>query len=205
MWKFPHRRNLHGDDEGEEMVITFLPFADFWKSLDCLDNLRLNKQNLETRWILSALEKMKADPKARGANMPQMRMWIGCEEALKLYFNIGREVWMSRGYRCSFPPYEISNTICMPWWFGWEPLHESHKASLLRKKPEFYSSRFDTSDFYKSHGYIWPSRLDRDSVLAADVIAPEWFAAINTDKSKRALTSGKTKSTKTTRRRKTLS
>jgi hypothetical protein len=43
-----------------------------------------------------------------------------------------------------------------PWWWGWKPMVMSHKASLMRKKPEYYSWEVGQ---YIHHGYVWPDNV----------------------------------------------
>lgn len=54
-------------------------------------------------------------------------------------------------------PYLENETSDMPWWFGWEHVHKSHQASLVRKHPSFYRDIFKVDDFYLERGYLWPS------------------------------------------------
>ena len=54
---------------------TFLPYADFNKSAEVLDNRRLNKQILEGYQILKVLG--NPDPRAGWRNHPAVKMWRG--------------------------------------------------------------------------------------------------------------------------------
>jgi hypothetical protein len=59
---------------------TFLPYKDFDKSANALDNKRLNKQVLECYQILKVLN--NPDPRAGWRNHPAVKMWRGHENAL---------------------------------------------------------------------------------------------------------------------------
>ena len=59
---------------------TFLPYTDFDKSAQVLDNKRLNKQILEGYQILNVLS--NPDPKAGWRNHPAVKMWRGHEHGL---------------------------------------------------------------------------------------------------------------------------
>ena len=57
---------------------TFLPYPDFQKTAQCLDNKRLGKQRVEARQIISTLE-----GKSNGwRNHPAVKMWKGYEDCL---------------------------------------------------------------------------------------------------------------------------
>jgi hypothetical protein len=62
---------------------TFLPYKDFNKSAEVLDNKRLNKQILEGYQILNVLS--NDDPKAGWRNHPAVKMWRGHEGQLWIY------------------------------------------------------------------------------------------------------------------------
>lgn len=146
-----------------KMVITFLPYPDFYKSLECLDSERLNKQCLECAQIIRALEK---SGKVAWANHPASRMWVGYENALKLYHNqalyVRQQRFPDRSY--STEALEIEGIIEMPPWFGIMAVHYSHRASLIAKAPTYYSCNpevplkhyFEVPPIYLESGYVWP-------------------------------------------------
>lgn len=139
---------------------TFLPYASFKESAKCLDNKRLGNQRREILSILTAL----SNPKAGWQNHPATKMWRGYEFALFRYgVAICRE-WISRGYKDSCEP-KIFNKVyniqliqplnfANPHWLGNEDFHNSHKAALLAKDPEWYG-QFGWSIEPKVE-YIWP-------------------------------------------------
>lgn len=146
------------------MVVTFLPYANFKKSIECLDDSRCGKQRVEAYQLINAIMKKRVDVDAKIAwiNHPACQMWIGYENALILYYNTCLDVWESRGKSNSMKrmDYIDNKEIKMPWWFGWYEFHESHKASLHRKHPYFYSKLFTVPDYFQQRGYVWPSHFE---------------------------------------------
>lgn len=89
-------------------------------------------------------------------------MWIGYEDALALYMNAMIDEWVLRGYKNTMKKENITDAV-FPWWFSWKPLHDSHKAALNRKDPEWY--HFDVSPCFMCHGYIWPTLVPKTGRL----------------------------------------
>ncbi len=117
---------------------TFLPYSDFQKSAECLDNKRLNKQILEA----SQIYKIVKENRTTGGwiNHPAIKMWRGYSNALALYHNECLKEWLKRGKNHSFKFIEIKeNNIVMPHWMGKEEFHASHRSNLFRKMPEHYN------------------------------------------------------------------
>ena len=97
------------------MVNTFLPYADFKQSAQCLDYRRLGKQRVEARQIIKVLE----DPEAKAwKNHPATLMWKGYVPALKAYFNVIVSEWVARGYKNNLPLYDLPDEVIYPWWLG---------------------------------------------------------------------------------------
>ena len=67
--------------------------------------------------------------------------------------------WVARGYKNTMQKLPVCRSPRPPWWWGWEPLMMSHRASLNRKMPTFYS--FDVGE-YAQWGYIWPSKVPKE-------------------------------------------
>lgn len=71
-------------------------------------------------------------------------MWVGYTPLLKHYYNECLRIWGERGGKNkllepeSLTEEEWGTLDKKPWWWGWEPLHESHKAALVRKDPNYY-------------------------------------------------------------------
>ena len=136
---------------------TFLPYSDFRASMMSLDRVRLNKQRIETKQILTALER---GPGAGWYNHPATRMWRGYEGALAMYGLVSCVEWLRRGYNdkanlLGWFCHKIKPGSEMPPWLGYEPLHASHRANLLRKLPGHYGLFGWTEE--PTTGYFWPT------------------------------------------------
>lgn len=120
---------------------TFLPYNDFKKSVEVLDYKRLGKQRVETFQVLNILLG-RTDSKG-WVNHPVTRMWRGFEEALKVYQNFTIGEWIRRGYNNNMS-FEIvdESKLVLPFWFGDDRVHRSHRSNLLRKNFEYYSQYF---------------------------------------------------------------
>jgi hypothetical protein len=116
---------------------TFLPYADFVQSVQCLDYRRLGKQRVEASQILKSL----AIPDYGWKNHPIVKMWVSYEDALKFYYNCCVIEWISRNYRNTMPLMNIPcvQEIDFPPWIGDDRFHASHRSNLLRKDRDFYS------------------------------------------------------------------
>lgn len=136
------------------MVNTFLPFPDFATSIKCLDDKRCNKQRVEAYQLLQALFLG-----TKWQNHPACIMWRGYENALIYYYNLCLLEWINRGRNSEMKYLSYTGDIVMPWWVGWYHFHESHKASLLRKFPDYYCRHFTVSEYHWNRGYVWPSKL----------------------------------------------
>lgn len=134
------------------MVNTFVPFTDIQACARSLDRLRLGKQRVEAYQLWRALKGL-----TKGwVNHPAAKMWAGHTCFLAMYCNAMIDEWVSRGYRNTMARLPHCKTPRPPWWWGWDPVHMSHRASLNRKMPEWYT--FDVGD-YEHHGYVWPSKV----------------------------------------------
>jgi hypothetical protein len=122
---------------------TFLPFPDFEESFRALDYRRLGKQRSEAYEIVRILE----GKPSRWRNHPAVKMWRGYTEALKLYTNLCIKEWIRRGYKNNMILFDIDyKKVVYPHWLGKESFHISHQSNLLRKKPEYYFDKFETTD-----------------------------------------------------------
>lgn len=131
---------------------TFLPYPNFKKSLEVLDNKRLGKQRVESYQILNIL--LKRTNTKGWKNHPAVKMWKGNSNALKLYFNISLEEWVKRGFQNNMKPEIIKGKISYPKWFGNKKFHSSHKSNLLRKDKNYYS-KFNWKE-KDTLPYVWP-------------------------------------------------
>jgi Pyrimidine dimer DNA glycosylase len=161
-----HGRHIHGY---EGSVQTFLPYPGFLRSAQALDQRRLGKQRVETLQVLRGLTR----PRYGWRHHPAVKMWAGYEEALVRYGLTVCAVWSATGLAdtcavtlgvdlataCGIthvrPQEELAVAGELPPWLGDEPLHRSHRASLLRKDPAFYGPLFgeEPSDI----PYVWPA------------------------------------------------
>lgn len=136
---------------------TFLPYANFTKSAQCLDNKRLGKQRVECKQILKALCTGQG-----WIHHPATKQWNGFEIALCIYATACCAEWRSRGFKDNLlgeflSYYTISDvhTYRRPPWLGYEPYHASHRANLLRKHFNHYN-RFGWTE-NPEMAYFWPS------------------------------------------------
>jgi len=140
---------------------TFLPYANFHLSAECLDNKRLNKQIVEVQQILKAL----TDPNYGWQNHPAVKMWRGYEFQLCLYgmamnekyafrFNRAVDYHKSGQYITSVYFNNHNWTDKRPPWLGDVAFHASHRSNLLRKDKDFYS-QFGWKE-PDNLPYIWP-------------------------------------------------
>lgn len=132
---------------------TFLPYPNFSLSAQALDNKRLGKQRLEAWQILEVLRQKRE----LGFNMdvgwlthPAVRMWEGYEPALCEYGLAICGEWQRRAFESTIHTRlearyrELGRLVLnrdLPYWFGDERLHSSHRAALLFKNPEFYGTK----------------------------------------------------------------
>lgn len=136
---------------------TFLPISNVEESLQCLDVRRLGKQRVEAFQIHRALQQRKAKESAAWINHPAVIMWVDYEEYLKHYFNCSLHEWERRGYHnVKLVPFQIDESkLEVPWWFGNQEVHASHRANLLRKNAQWYG-QFGWSEI-PAKGYCWPT------------------------------------------------
>ena len=128
---------------------TFLPYKNFDKSAQALDNKRLNKQILECYQILKVLS--SDDPHAGWRNHPAVKMWRGYELTLWDYTTAMVSEAFIRGIKIDKNMENLSalrDSEGMYWGYG-EPdwykndakmdrLTTTHKANLYKKDPQYY-------------------------------------------------------------------
>jgi hypothetical protein len=132
---------------------TFVPYPDFKLTVRTLDRLRLGKQRLETQQLLTAI----AGGSKGWVNHPAAKMWSAHTDALKAYGNECINEWVRRGYNNNMPLWEVPETYDMPWWWGWDMVHKSHRDNLFRKDAEHYSFFADADP---NGPYIWPHKAE---------------------------------------------
>ena len=129
---------------------TFVPLPNITDSANVLDKQRCWKQVVETYQILNSLSSGKG-----WIHHPATKMWKNHTECLKFYFNefytVSIEKWNIQIR--AFSKMRISGEIVYPdWWGG--PIHSSHRAALLFKKPDYYS-QFGWAEIPEIK-YFWP-------------------------------------------------
>jgi len=168
------------------MVNTFLPYPNFRKSLESLDNRRLGKQRLEAYQIIMYLLGTPLGSGKGYTNHPAKEMWKGYTNALIEYYNINLKVWIDRGGKNEMPFLEIKGEIKYPPWLGVMEFHYSHQAALIRKEPASYLPLFDSLPvIYLTLGYLWPSHIDLEEMRensTPDIPNPSFFDPINKSK-----------------------
>jgi len=136
-------------------MITFLPYEDFEKTASVLDYKRLNSQRREAHSILRINTN---DWVGKGwINHPAVKMWKGCDEMLKLYFNFIVSEWIRRGYVNNYKLFRIDESkLVSPWWLGDEDFHRAMRSRLIDKYQEFYLPIFPNDKGFNDGKYLWP-------------------------------------------------
>ena len=136
---------------------TFLPYQDFMKCAEVLDNKRLGKQRVEAYQILLCLETPN-----RWKNHPAVLMWKGYSAKLYTYLLSMCCEWVNRGFNDSIlkkaerfaqTPYFLNP---IPDFLGNEKFHASHRSNLLRKNFNHYSQFGWKED--SNLPYYWPTK-----------------------------------------------
>lgn len=136
---------------------TFLPYADFDKSANSLDNKRLGKQRVE---VIQMLNKIHGYTKGKGwTNHPCTKMWTPYPNALVKYGVAVCKEWRSRGFKDTclekIQKYHKKDlTDDMPLWLGHREFHISHQSNLIKKDKVFYQNKFPNVP--DNLEYIWP-------------------------------------------------
>lgn len=133
---------------------TFLPYKSFHKTASCLDYKRLGCQRKEAKQMIDIITSAKTYKTKWIENHPCTQMWKKHIHALKYYFNVISEEWVSRGYQHNLGFYELPDQFDLPRFLGNEDFHSRHRAALLDKNFEYYKY-FEWSEEPKQD-YIWP-------------------------------------------------
>lgn len=177
-----------------EMII-FLPHACIVRSVQVLDDLRLGKQRLEAKQVYLSLTQKDY----KWSNHPASKMFIDPVSQkpylnfIKAYYNSCLDEWISRGKSNSMEYIEVDKLSKddYPWFWGWLEFHYSHQASLFRKHPYYYISKFELPEKYLDLGYIWPTENYNDYLSNRtkkgnrySFFNDQFFAPINLETSK---------------------
>jgi Pyrimidine dimer DNA glycosylase len=152
---------------------TFVPYADFGRSAEVLDDKRLGKQRVEVLQIMQVLLRLRWNNaigeienfQPRGwTSHPAVLMWQGYERALLEYQRTVCDVWTSRGFKDTCYPKTLGLVLRWnagtlpeyvdPPWRGDERLHRSHKSNLIRKDADLYGVLFPGVP--GDEPYLWP-------------------------------------------------
>ena len=140
---------------------TFLPYADFQKSAEVLDDKRLGKQRSESIIILKTLLGSYEREGGKGwPHHPATKMWKGFELSLCNYSIEIAAAWRKRGHADTTLDWftetkaALLNQTSAPYWLGNDVFHRTHRSNLLRKMPEHYRQFWpeDRDDL----PYLWP-------------------------------------------------
>ncbi len=137
--------------------MTFLPYPNYIRSVQCLDYKRLGKQRLECKQIIEILE----GKDSRYKNHSAVKMWIGYTNSLKYYSNCCINEWISRGYKNTMLKYNVDYQNDDPWWIGDVNFHRAMRARLIEKDRNFYLPKFPKDEGFNDGKYFWPVMEDR--------------------------------------------
>jgi hypothetical protein len=133
---------------------TFVPYADFQKSAKVLDYRRLGKQRVETLQLV----RCNLDVSIGWKKHPAAKMWADNINGLIAYGVAMCDAWLDLGYkdtcRDKLLSYGEADANDLPFWWGDEAVHSSHRSNLLRKDLAFYSQWGWTDD--PAAPYVWP-------------------------------------------------
>lgn len=141
---------------------TFLPYPDFTQSARVLDNKRLNRQRSETKQILNIVARINS--KSSWRNHPAVLQWMNHPRELALYGLAICSEHRRRGFKDSLKPWfrRMASQFRgsqLPFWFGREDVHSSHRARLLEKNPEWYA-QFGWAEQPTTEN-VWPVRKSK--------------------------------------------
>ena len=167
----------------------FIPYPDFEKSVQALDDTRLRKQAQETTQLLDIMlgfPTKTGKPRTGWLNHPALLAWQSTPGALieHLIYNV-IEI-EKRGFKTDYvasrlKAYEtITVSSKRPAWLGNEIIHSSHRVRLLQKCFEeiykYGEQRFSTLEWYSSFNwketehhnffneeYWWPTYISGDT------------------------------------------
>jgi hypothetical protein len=140
----------------------FLPYQSLIQSAQCLDNKRLNKQIVECSQILKVL----TGETEAWKNHPAVLMVRGHNNFVSQYGHICCLEWTERGFKkhsleSYFQSKIEADIVKVPWWFGRNEFHNSHKSNLYRKNQEFYNK----FQIYENLPYCWPLEKEGKQIL----------------------------------------
>lgn len=133
---------------------TFLPYPNYIRSVQSLDNKRLGKQRVEAMQIINILEGKQASKGWK--NHPAVKMWEGYLNSLKYYCNCCIDEWEKRGFKNTMLRYPVDHQNEDPWWIGNVDFHRAMRSRLIVKNEEYYLSKFPGDKDFNGGKYFWP-------------------------------------------------
>lgn len=134
---------------------TFVPSVNIHECAAVLDRARLGKQRVETLQLIRCNLEISLGWK----NHPAAKMWASNINGLIAYGLIICDTWIDKGYkdtcREKILSYGEPDIEDMPFWWGDERVHASHRANLLRKDYEHYAQFGWTEN--PEMPYFWPT------------------------------------------------
>lgn len=135
-------------------MMTFLPYPNYIRSVQCLDNKRLGKQRVECLQIINILE---GKQKTKGWHShPAVKMWVGYTNSLKYYCNCCIDEWVKRGFKNTMVKYDVDHQNEDPWFIGNEDFHRAMRARLIQKDEAYYLPKFPKDKGFNNGKYFWP-------------------------------------------------
>jgi Pyrimidine dimer DNA glycosylase len=131
---------------------TFLPYPNYIRCAQSLDNKRLGNQRLEAMQIVNTLEGKSIGYK----NHPAIKMWVGYTNSLKYYTNCCIDEWVKRGFKNTMKKYDVDHQNEDPWWVGDKNFHRAMRARLIEKDEAFYLLKFSGDKGFNEGKYFWP-------------------------------------------------
>lgn len=134
----------------------FLPYADYQKSIECLDKRRCLKQVVEASQLIDGLLSRGS---IRWTSHPASRMYKFNLSSLIDYYNKclnhAKSFWKINFKKLTM--IENSSIVIHPEWLGNEQFHSRMRARLLYKDFNWYSQfGWTEKPIDESQGYIWP-------------------------------------------------
>lgn len=138
---------------------TFLPFPNYIRSIQSLDDKRLGKQRIESMQIINILEGKSTSVAWR--SHPAVLMWSGYTNSLKYYCNCCIDEWIRRGFKNTMLKYNVDYQNEDPWWIGNENFHRAMRARLIAKNEEYYLKKFPNDKGFNDGKYFWPVNITK--------------------------------------------
>lgn len=120
-------------------MITWLPFADFNKSVRCLSTSHLIKQHCDCTTLYTIIENLELYQDSSWRDHPYVKFWQDYVPALKAYHNCVMDEWHFRQLKTAHKYHPIPEWFQLPPQICNEDFHANHRRRLLRKDFKFYA------------------------------------------------------------------